>query len=91
MSRNSGFERECFFISPIGEEGSPTRRRSDPVHKHIVSPAAKELGLKAVRADDLAKRFRHDFDHRPLAETGIRPGMRLEAIRPERRVFKQHS
>jgi hypothetical protein len=38
-----------------------------------------------------AKQFRHDFDHRPLAETGIRPGMRLEAIRPERRVFKQHS
>lgn len=53
-SATSKFERECFFISPIGEEGSTTRRRSDPVHKHIVSPAAREVGLKAVRADELA-------------------------------------
>lgn len=37
-----------------------------------------------------AKQFRHDFDHRPLSETGIRPGMRLEAIRPPRRLFRQH-
>lgn len=37
-----------------------------------------------------AKQFRHDFDHRPMSETGIRPGMRLEAIRPEKRLFKQH-
>jgi hypothetical protein len=50
----SKFERECFFIAPIGEEGSQVRKRSDPVHKHIVSPAAKEAGLKAVRADELA-------------------------------------
>lgn len=53
-SATSKFEGECFFISPIGEEGSTTRRRSDPVHKHIVSPAAREVGLKAVRADELA-------------------------------------
>jgi hypothetical protein len=224
-SSNSTLERECFFIAPIGEEGSPIRRRSDPVHRHIVSPAAKAVGLKAVRADELAapgritnqiidhllhartavadltgrnpnvfyelgvrhmanlaqmrvirydhtsldsaercrqtlvehlraglegavdspisdfehppsgnrfeqwfsemvddlretvaarpaedlklreetgeadpeadgesraKQFRHDFDHRPLSETGIRPGMRLEAIRPPRRLFRQH-
>ena len=37
-----------------------------------------------------ARQFRHDFDHRPLSETGIRPGMRLEAIRPPKRLFKQH-
>ena len=37
-----------------------------------------------------ARQFRHDFDHRPLSETSIRPGMRLEAIRPPRRLFKQH-
>jgi hypothetical protein len=53
-SSSSKFERECFFIAPIGEEGSQVRKRSDPVHKHIVSPAAKEAGLKAVRADELA-------------------------------------
>jgi hypothetical protein len=53
-SPNAKFERECFFISPIGEEGSAIRTRSDQVHKHIVSPAAREAGLKAVRADELA-------------------------------------
>ena len=37
-----------------------------------------------------AKQFRHDFDHRSLWETGIRPGMRPEAIRPPKRLFKQH-
>jgi hypothetical protein len=32
----------------------------------------------------------HDYDWRQLSETGIQPGMRLEAIRPSRR-HKQHS
>jgi hypothetical protein len=32
-----------------------------------------------------ARRRGHDYDWRQLPETGIDPGMRLEAIRPERR------
>jgi hypothetical protein len=36
-----------------------------------------------------ARRRGHDYDWRQLSETGIEPGMRLEAIRPERR-HKQH-
>jgi hypothetical protein len=36
-----------------------------------------------------ARRRGHDDDWRQLWETGIEPGMRLEAIRPERRA-KQH-
>jgi hypothetical protein len=31
----------------------------------------------------------HDYDWRQLSETGIEPGMRLEAIRPERRHGQQ--
>jgi len=48
------YEEECFFIAPIGGDGSPVRARSDRVRDHIVKPAVDELGLRAVRADDLS-------------------------------------
>ncbi len=48
-------ERICFVIAPIGEEGTEIRRRSDQVLKHIITPAAKECGYKAVRADTISE------------------------------------
>ncbi len=45
---------ECFFIAPIGSEGSPERVRSDGILQFIVDRAAQELGLTAVRADQIA-------------------------------------
>ncbi|MCK9376184.1 MAG: hypothetical protein M0P73_08545 [Syntrophobacterales bacterium] len=48
-------ERICFVIAPIGEEGTEVRRRSDQVLKHIITPAAKECGYKAVRADTISE------------------------------------
>jgi len=45
----------CFVISPIGSEGSPTRKRSDDVFAHVVEPAAKACGYEAIRADKIAK------------------------------------
>jgi hypothetical protein len=128
-SSSSTLERECCFIAPIGEEGSPIRRRSDPVHRHIVSPAAKAVGRKAAPADELAAAGRitnqyidhaHDEPALPfdLAQMRViryedtsldsaercrqtlvehlRAGLegavdsRLEAIRPPRRLFRQH-
>lgn len=47
-------DEECFFVAPIGAEGSETRQRSDGVLNYIVARAAKDLGLTAVRADQLA-------------------------------------
>jgi hypothetical protein len=55
MSKLPSFDEECFFISPIGEPESDTRRRADDVRDYIVGPAVAELGLKPVRADDIAK------------------------------------
>ena len=43
----------CFFITRIGEEGSPEREQADGVLDAIVKPAAKELGMECVRADQL--------------------------------------
>jgi hypothetical protein len=54
MASPADFEHECFFIAPIGQEGSDDRRRSDLVLQYIVGPAARELGLTAVRADEIA-------------------------------------
>lgn len=47
--------KECFVIAPIGETDSDTRKRSDQVLRHIIRPAAKECGYKAVRADEIDK------------------------------------
>jgi hypothetical protein len=49
------FEHECFFISPIGKEGSDERKRSDGVLEAVVKPAAGEFGLTALRADHITE------------------------------------
>lgn len=46
---------ECFFVAPIGDEGSEVRDRSDGVMEYIVAPAAGEHELETVRADKIAK------------------------------------
>ncbi len=48
-------DNECFFIAPIGSDGSPERLRSDGILEFIVARAAEELKLTAIRADQLAE------------------------------------
>lgn len=55
MADLPALEDECFFIAPIGEDASDTRKRSDGVLRFIVAKAASELGLTAVRADNISK------------------------------------
>lgn len=56
MSNDSpAIDKLCFFISPIGEDGSETRKRSDQVLKHIIKPAAAACGYRAERADEIDK------------------------------------
>lgn len=45
----------CFVISPIGEEGSETRERSDQVLKHIITGPVEQLGYTVVRADKISE------------------------------------
>jgi hypothetical protein len=42
-------------VSPIGDEGTEVRRRSNQILQHIVEPAAKECGYETVRADEISK------------------------------------
>lgn len=48
-------KKDCFVIAPIGEADSETRKRSDQVLKHVISPAVDECGYKATRADQISE------------------------------------
>lgn len=45
----------CFVISPIGEEGSETRTRSDQTLKHIITEPVAQLGYEVIRADKISE------------------------------------
>jgi len=45
----------CFVISPIGEEGSATRVRSDQILKHIITEPVSQLGYEVIRADKISE------------------------------------
>ena len=47
--------KDCFVIAPIGEADSNTRKRSDQILKHVIAPATKECGYKAIRADQISE------------------------------------
>ncbi|WP_256686795.1 hypothetical protein [Halococcus qingdaonensis] len=49
MSNNE----ECFFIAPIGDEGSDIRERSDTLMEYIVEEAVSDFDiLPAVNGED---------------------------------------
>lgn len=43
------------MISPIGEEGSETRTRSDQILKHIITEPVSQLGYEVIRADKISE------------------------------------
>jgi hypothetical protein len=54
-AETSDWSKICFYITPIGEEGSDQRRHSDLFLNYVVEPAIEELRLKIVRADQIGK------------------------------------
>jgi hypothetical protein len=52
---NTDFSKTCFYISPIGDDGSEQRRHSDFLMEYIIAPALKEFNMKLVRADQMGK------------------------------------
>jgi hypothetical protein len=45
----------CFYITPIGEDGTEVRKHADMMLKHLVEPAVTDLALNVVRADRIDK------------------------------------
>lgn len=43
--------RKCFVVCPIGEENTPTRKRSDQLFDYIITPACKECNFDPIRVD----------------------------------------
>lgn len=54
-SEHAQFESTCFYIAPIGEEGSDPRKHSDLFLGSIVEPALEPFQLKVIRADAIDK------------------------------------
>lgn len=44
-------KRICFVITPIGDEGTAIRSRSDKVLRHVITPAAIACDYQVVRSD----------------------------------------
>jgi hypothetical protein len=62
----SGWDKTCFFITPLGEEGTEERRHANMMLKHVVRPVFEEHGFAVVRADEIAKTgliTQQIFDH----------------------------
>lgn len=55
VSTTVDFAKTCFYITPIGEEGSEERRHADLFMGSLLEPALDELGLKVVRADAIGE------------------------------------
>jgi hypothetical protein len=54
-SDHAQFESTCFYIAPIGDEGSEARKHSDLFLGSIVEPAMEPFQLTVVRADAIDK------------------------------------
>ena len=54
-SESAVFESTCFYIAPIGEEGSDARKHSDLFLGSIIEPALEPFQLTVVRADAIDK------------------------------------
>ncbi len=55
FTNDPDFVSTCFYISPIGEDGSEHKAHSDLFLGSIVEPALEEFGLKVIRADKIGK------------------------------------
>lgn len=43
--------KTCFVVCPIGNEDSDTRKRSDSLYRHIISPVCQECSFSPIRID----------------------------------------
>lgn len=47
--------KKCFIITPIGRDGSETRRATDSLINAVIRPVLKELGFAATAAHEMSK------------------------------------
>jgi hypothetical protein len=54
-SEVADWDKVCFYITPIGDDGTDPRQHADLFLNHVVEPALQEFGLKVIRADKIGK------------------------------------
>lgn len=54
-SKVTDWSKLCFYITPIGDEGSEARQHADLFTGTLVEPAIAELGLTVIRADKIGE------------------------------------
>ncbi len=54
-AEHAQYETTCFYIAPIGDEGSEQRKHSDLFLGSFIEPALEPFKLKVVRADSIDK------------------------------------
>jgi hypothetical protein len=47
------WSKTCFVITPIGDEGTETRKHADLFLSALIEPALREFGLDVIRADKI--------------------------------------
>lgn len=52
---SADFDKICFYVTAIGDDDSEERKHSDLFLGSIVEPSIEPLGLKVVRADQIAE------------------------------------
>lgn len=48
-------DKNCFVVSPIGNEGSTIRKHADTVFGYLIDPVCTDNGYKAIRADHITR------------------------------------
>jgi hypothetical protein len=49
------WSKTCFYITPIGEDGSDIRKHADMMLKHLLTPVLKDFEFDVVRADKIER------------------------------------
>lgn len=53
ITPTGGWGKKCFYMTPIGKEGSEERRHADLFMACLIQPAIEPLGLEVIRADQI--------------------------------------
>ncbi len=53
-AQKNGGPKRCFLVTPIGADGSETRRKSDGLLTAVLRPVLKELGFEVIVAHEIA-------------------------------------
>ncbi len=52
---STDWDHICFYITPIGDDGTDVRKHADLMLKYLLEPVLSQSQLKVIRADQIAK------------------------------------